>query len=302
MISAKKLLNLVKLFLGWPLGIIAVVFLIKYLIANSNLVLSRINQVNLAVLGLSVLFFLVYYFMRAFAWGLMMEMMGHEVGFKNNVYAWQFSEIKRYVPGNVWSFLSRATLFEKLGVPKKVSGKGILMEIEFLVVSNMIISLLAINVIYLYLKQANLLIYGFISITLLLALFILLGHRISKKISRFLPDFGLGRNLLLLVVYLVTYLFLSLGMYFAVSSILKVYNFSNIIGFFSFAFLLGYVSLITPSGLGVREGAITFGLSVVLTAPIAGFAAIFSRIVLVFSELLFTSAIFIWHKSKVWNF
>jgi uncharacterized membrane protein YbhN (UPF0104 family) len=299
MASVKKILNLSKLLLGWPLSIVAIALIVKYVADNSNNVLAWADKTNPSFLLVSIVFFLIYFLMRAFAWGLMMEMMGYKLKFKENTYAWQFSEIKRYVPGNVWSFLSRATLFERLGVPKKTSGKGILIEIEYLVLSNMIISLLALNLISLYLKQAGSMVYfAFASFTIVVFTFVIFGHNLNKKLSRVLPNFGFARNLMILIVYLVTYLFLSLGMYFAVKSILNLYNFLTIVGFFSFSFLLGYVSLITPSGLGVREGAITYGLSAVITAPVAGFVAIFSRIILVFSELLFTFLVFAWSKKK----
>lgn len=300
MASVKKLLNLLKLFLGWPLALIAIIFILRYLLVNSGSVLPRLSHINPTLLFISTITFLIYYFLRALGWGLMMSMMGYKIKLRKSFYAWQFSEIKRYVPGNIWSFLSRASLFEELGVPKKQSAKAILYEVEFLVCSNLILSLLSVGIISKYFGNNTsklLLILGTSGIMIVFLL--IFGYKISKSIATILPNFGISRNLLILVYYAITFFFLALGVYLATASILG-FNTSGIflIGFFAFSFLIGYLSIITPSGLGVREGIITFGLTSFFTTPIAGLIAIFSRIVLVTSELLFALVIFVWYKFK----
>ncbi len=51
-----------------------------------------------------------------------------------------------------------------------------------------------------------------------------------------------------------------------------------------------------PAGLGVREGILTIGLSKILSLSQAGFAALLTRIILVFSELFFILLTTIWTK------
>jgi hypothetical protein len=62
--------------------------------------------------------------------------------------------------------------------------------------------------------------------------------------------------------------------------------------FFTFALLAGYLSFITPMGLGVREGIITLGLSKLTSISTSGFLSIFSRIILIMSELTFILIVF----------
>lgn len=302
MVPVKKLLNLAKLFLGWPLALIAIIFILKYLLANSGSVLPRLSHINPILLLISTIFFLIYYFLRAFGWGLMMNMMGHKVKLKKSFYAWQFSEIKRYVPGNIWSFLSRANLFEELGIPKKQSARVIFYEVEFLICSNLLLSLFSINLISKYLGNNTSQIYLILgTLDIIIISLLIFGYRINKSLANILPNFGISKNLLILAYYAVTFFFLALGTYIATTSILG-FNIGGtfLIGFFAFSFLIGYLSLITPSGLGVREGAITFGLASLFTSPISGLIAIFSRVILVASELIFTVVVLLWHKSK-WN-
>jgi hypothetical protein len=62
--------------------------------------------------------------------------------------------------------------------------------------------------------------------------------------------------------------------------------------FFTFALLAGYLSFVTPMGLGVREGIITLGLSKLTSIANSGFLSIFSRIILIISELTFIVIVF----------
>ena len=67
--------------------------------------------------------------------------------------------------------------------------------------------------------------------------------------------------------------------------------FLELSAFFTFALLAGYLSFITPMGLGVREGIIILGLTKLTSIATAGFLSIFSRIVLIISELTFLAIV-----------
>ena len=96
----------------------------------------------------------------------------------------------------------------------------------------------------------------------------------------------------------VTYFIFGVGNFFV---LLSVYNigfneFLNLSSFFTFSLLAGYLSFITPMGLGVREGVVTLGLSKIMTLTDAATISIFTRIVLIFSELLFLALVLLWKK------
>jgi uncharacterized membrane protein YbhN (UPF0104 family) len=63
------------------------------------------------------------------------------------------------------------------------------------------------------------------------------------------------------------------------------------IGIYAIAWDIGFVSFITPSGLGFREGAVIglFALALPLPGALAGIIAILSRLVSTFAELLCVS-------------
>lgn len=292
-----------KFLIGWPLGIIAFIYILNFVLSNASQVLPKINQINPLFLLLSFSCFIVCYVLRILSWQIMLKEKGHRLPFRETLYRWEFSEVKRYVPGNVWSFLSRASLFEDAGVPKKTSAYLILIEIELIILSTLILSTLSFPLILDFLKLSDyanpVLLITLILISLLFFTFIKGFSFLKGRLAKSLPDFQIFTNIKLLVIYIMAFFFFGLGTYLSVASIfvLNLNQAVTLVGFFSFSLLVGYLSLITPSGIGVREGVITFGLSSLLTTGVAGFVAVFSRLVLVATELIFLFFIFLWEKS-----
>lgn len=228
---------------------------------------------------------------------------------KNSLYLWSLSELKRYTPGNVWSFIGRLLAFEKLGVPKNVTAKSLLYEAEFFIIGGFLITLLALPLIFRVLPDFPNEIYAQPLIFLLLILFITFfcyNGKFRKKsiklklLFSILPSFKGSQNLKIAFISFISIFFFGLGTYFSASSIFYI-NPKDVLllsGFFGFAMLIGYLSLITPTGLGVREGILILGLTQVLPIRIAAFISIFTRIIFIISELFFLGLLWIWVKNK----
>jgi hypothetical protein len=105
----------------------------------------------------------------------------------------------------------------------------------------------------------------------------------------YLPGYKLKEKIVLTIISTVTFFIFGVATLIASQAIfqfnIKIYV--QLSAFFTFALLAGYLSFITPMGIGVREGIITLGLSKITSAATAGFLSIFSRIVLIISELIF---------------
>src|SRR6266540_2363898 len=82
---------------------------------------------SLLVIALGV--FYVYFLSRALAWWLILRALGAPVTLIDAGSMWFVAELNRYIPGNVWSLLSRVYLGEKKGVPPKITSVGIIIEI-----------------------------------------------------------------------------------------------------------------------------------------------------------------------------
>ena len=301
-----NLLSSAKFFIGWPLAIISLFFILKLILSNSSGAISSIKDFNPILLLISVLCFFGYFIFRSLSWQKIIEQKGSKVGFKENSYLWSVSELKRYTPGNIWSFLSRSYLFSDKGLSKKELWLSMLIEIELIVISCMILSIPAVFL----LSKNNLLSLLFILLTLVLTLFFIFNakilayfpqsNRLTGKLKAFLPKASPLSNLYLFLFEFFSFLFFGLGTYFSTVSIisLNLTHIDTFVSLFVFSLLVGYLSLITPMGLGVREGVMTYGLSRYITFSLAGLASIFSRIVFIISEVIYLFLIFLWHKSK----
>src|SRR3990167_3342938 len=109
-----KFLSWVKFFVGWPLSIISILFIVKLIYDQSSQISLNFGDINLLYLGFGVFSFFIYFLMRSFLWQFQLKEKEYKINFRENTYRFSFSELKRYTPGNIWSFLSRATLFREI--------------------------------------------------------------------------------------------------------------------------------------------------------------------------------------------
>ncbi len=289
-----------KFLIGWPLSIIAIIYIFRFLIKSGGESILNISNINYPYLLLGFLFFFFWFYLRAYAWRLFLEKEGYRLNLRETIYRWEFSELKRFVPGNVWSFLGRVSLFEELNVPKKIIAKGLLYEIELVVSASLFLSILsiplAINYLGLNIPYISLVFSLFIVAFTLVFLF---SEKLPLgKIKNITPNLTPLDNFIFFFIYVISCIFFGAGTFFAAHSIVSLdfSKFFEYIGFFSFSLLVGYLSFLTPSGLGVREAVVTFGLSKSILLPQAALIAIFSRFILIASELLFLVFVFLWKK------
>lgn len=297
-----------KFFLGWPLSFISIAFIVKLIIDKSSQMNLDFSKINIFYFLLGIFLFFVYYIFRSFLWQKTLKEKGYKISFKENTYRFAFSEIKRYVPGNIWSFLSRGVLFNEVGVDKKTLGISLIADIQQVIIGCGLVSLLAIPWLLnspneLKIKLISLLPVSIIAVAIF---FIVTGYIYTRKYSNsdskgmdlLLPGFSLESKIKLIILSAFTYFIFGAGNFFALLSIYNVgFNeFLNLSSFFTFSLLVGYLSFITPMGLGVREGVVTLGLSKITSLTNAGAIAIFTRILLILSELLFLLFAFLWKK------
>jgi len=299
-----KTISTLKFLIGWPLAILALVFLIKIAIPKFSIVQEKIHSANLILVLLAVILFILYFLLRSFLWKMILDYKGHKLSFKKTAYLWGFSEFKRYIPGNIWSFLSRVSLFADTGMDKKIVGLALLDEIQLIIASSTIISIFALPLILTTTgEQVKELLLGlFIVITIYTVIVSYIYKKRTKQgtflSNIYLPNYTLSQKITLTLVSVSTFFIFGFATFIACLSITSFNLSLSLIlsSFFVFALLVGYLSFITPMGLGVREGVVTIGLAPIVTISTAGFLSIFSRIILIFSEITFLILILLWDK------
>lgn len=303
----KNIPHILKLFIGWPLSLIAFFFIIKT-ITSQGLSL-RIQDINFGLLVLAIICFLLYFFIRTIIWQKILRATGHEVPLREVAFNWEAAEVKRYVPGFVWSFVARTVSFSNKKLNKKTIVSLILYETEAIGTGSIILSLLAIPFITKYIfpniVDSNIVGYSALFCVVAISCVFIFSKTIIQKVpikflKNILPDYSPQTNLLLLIFATSALFFFGAGTYFAITSLtfLTPQLFFELTGFFVFSLLLGYLSFITPSGLGIRDGIITIGLSKLLPLSVAALTAVYVRIVLILSEVIFFILTYLWKNTQ----
>lgn len=300
-----------KFFLGWPLSLLALYFIIETFSPNIASLSEKIETLRLIPLAVGVFLFLIFFLVRNLVWHKILHYMGNTFLFSDTSYLWSFSQLKRYIPGNIWALVGLSVAFSGKNMQKKDIAYAILVETQIVVLATLLVSLLSLPFIFTNIFSTNNsqpLQYAIVILCSLSAIIYIFYSRLSKKIkfkymdflSRFLPKFSPGQTFVLLLLMTFGYLCFGLGYYFVTVSLtfLSPGLIWSLTGYFVLSLLIGFLSIITPSGLGVREGAITLGLDKILPVGLAAFASIFSRIVLIFSELLYLFLSYILYKIK----
>ena len=269
----QNILTFIKKLFGWPLGLIALYFILRIIAPQSNLIFKSLENTNYWLILFGCVFLFVYFIFRAILWYLILKEHNSDLSFKDTVYGWTIAEIKRYIPGSIWAIGSRVLHFSDKGLSKKEVSKAWLQEAQLIILGSFFSSLVGLHFIlntftsYPYLEQ----------IIYIVSFGLLVTYLFFNKFSAL--NSSLTNRLYLLCVSIISFFFFGLGhfilMYALIPNNLQLIYILS--GFFSGSFLVGYLSFITPTGIGVREAMITYGLHNLLTIQYAGFIAIFSH-------------------------
>lgn len=305
-----KALSVIKFFIGWPVSILSLYFVFRIINPKFSVILPLVKNINIYTAFLSVICLLIYFILRGYLWKLILKTNGYNFSLKDTMFNWGISELKRYTPGNIWAFLARTFSFSNKGVDKKTIIKSLVSEGVLVTLGSILVSLFSITFVFNFFQLGN---KGFLQTLIILFSFVLVlfyvfGNGIintfpSQKIRWILSLFMQGKapeKLYMLLVSAITMFFFGLGSYFVMYSFFTI-SVSKIFvytGFFTLSLLVGYLSLITPMGLGVREWIITIGLSSVLSISGAGLVSILSRLFFIFSEILFLILAWFWTVLK----
>jgi len=241
-------------------------------------------QLNPLWLGTSAVFLVAAWAVEIVVWLRLLRTVGGDLGYWSGARIWFLSAIVRYIPGNVWQPLSMTLLCQRLGVKPEATVTSILLY--------QVVTLLAVTpVAALYfgvtgnwgLLTGFLAGYGsglvgaalvpLIAFVIRPSLLIELINWVLVRFGRSVLDTGLSRTELILVLALTVFDWAIWGAAFcALAFGINAYTWQEMMAFalhliavYPVAFAVGFVSLITPSGLGVREGAFYL-----LLAPIMG--------------------------------
>ena len=225
-------------------------------------------------------------------WRALLSSLGARLSPRRAMSVWFLSNLVRYVPGNVWQFLGMMELGAASRVPRGAMLGSIGLHQVLSNASGLLVGSYAILVWSGIPSSAAAMVAGGF-----LALVVPLGPLLLGRTQRLVASLsGTERastalsppaSLLILPGYCLHWLVIGSGFWFLSSGIGAIGSSGVLVSASAFAgaYVLGYLSLLTPSGLGVREGVLAILLTALTGSAGAAAAALASRVWLTAGEL-----------------
>ncbi|MGB3976387.1 MAG: lysylphosphatidylglycerol synthase domain-containing protein [bacterium] len=242
----------------------------------------------------------------AWNWKVLLEILGAQYSFTESFRSFYYSMLLKYMPGKIWGVTGRIVLAKRDGIPEGTNVLSIILESLFLMTSSSIIGLLVLSRLLLMPWEIQVLLL--LSPSVLVFLHPKMIHRAVKILSRRFPDYVVpledvpkfGMILRLLMQYSFVWVFHGLGFWFLLKMLDplgKEYILLSM-GGNSLAWLVGFLAVFTPAGLGVRELILTRLSSGIVKAGPAAAAAVLSRVIIILCELIGSLILFFLKPQK----
>ncbi len=265
-------------------------------------------QWNFWLLALSFVGFIAQEVSYGLIWRNVLARLGTRIDLRTSLRIYLASEFVRYIPGNVWHVLTRILWVSKYGVPRPVAFAS--MTVELITKLSAGVLIFAVSLLFWRdVAAIQTILHGspiiiILGILLILALLIGLHPRILNSLLN-LALRVLKRDpivltlrysdiLLITLAWCASWIIAGSAFYVMLLALWPTTPLAALpicIGIYAIAWDVGFVSFITPSGLGFREGtvvALFLALPFVPTA-VAAVIAILSRLVSTLAELLCVS-------------
>ncbi len=293
--------------IGLPIAVLA--FFLSFVVGQWKQLVAHPFQWNPWLIAVAFGGFLLQELSYGLIWQAVLNRLGSHIDLRTSLRIYLASEFVRYIPGNVWHVLARILWVGKYGVSRSIAFTSMTVELTTKLAAGAFIfacSLLfwgSLGTVHTLLVGKSFLVI--LGILLLLALLVLLHPRVLGGLLnmalRLLKRDPISLTLRYSDILLVTaawcvswiiaggaFYILTLALY----STLPLAALPICIGIYAIAWDIGFVSFITPSGLGFREGAIEGLFVLALSAlPLAlgPIIAILSRLVSTLAELVCVS-------------
>lgn len=290
--------------LGMAIAAIIAIYLTKILYLSWNEIPFRAISFDYRFMAASFAGLFVSFLCAVFSWQLIMRSLGSKIGFRRSWWVITGSYLAKYIPGNVWSIGGRMYLCKKEGISEKISGAGMILEMMSLLLAALIASLFYLPSLaekgfssWVYLMLAFIPLTAVMLFTPLLGVALKLAAKyvLKKEVSLEINRSWLALNL---AVYILNVLVQGVSFFLLISSMrpMAAASLPAVIGLYNGAWAAGFLSFITPGGLGVREGVMVLLLKSILPLPMAVIIAGISRVWVIIFEIITAGIGFIVRK------
>ena len=243
-------------------------FLVSFIIGHISEVWEVIRGIQIKWVFPLITLFLLSHLVKAVSWARLIQSMGCNLRLSHLLAIWSYSLVGKYIPGSIWMVVGRIYQLRERGVSVKVATYSVSFEQIITLVSGLLVVLVTPEI-YQILNLPLWIGLPFIPLTMIIFFPNILGEIVWKSgIRRIDLRLSPGLSLKMMLEFLFENLcaFIIVGI--ALLILLRLFNVApsginifNASGINAASFVVGYLSLLTPSGIGVREGVFTLLLS-----------------------------------------
>lgn len=273
---------------GWArtvMGAVVLVVILGFFACRAGQTLDMVRQawqpVSWLYLALSFALLIIGLFVMALMWYGLLRTMGGRLPLLMALRFYGLTLLPRYVPGMVWGYAGRTLLCEQEGVPRKVAAGSAVVEVGLITGSGVIVAAAK------YLAFGWIVLLGLPGVILLLGLLLAWSmHRRQwiARLTRVATWYGWA------LAYVGFWLLYGASSWFVVLSVVPGIGLScapDVIVSATMAWLAGFLVILVPSGLGVREGVFALTLTPIV-GPAAGvFVPLIARLIGMSAEAAF---------------
>lgn len=303
----KNFINVAKglLWLFWKFRIEKLKKVLKWLAISVLFTALLVNILNdwesvygylggLSIFPLLISFFvmLIIYPEGALNFHILLKRLNSKLKFRQSFYIFIVANASRYIPGSVWQYIGRVELTKKiLGQDRAKTVSVLVTEIFLLILASLITSLffLPANKLNLWLWIILLVPLIFLYPIIFPKMLKVIASITKRNYENFNMSFGFKSTLTALSFFILNFLLNGLALFFLIGAFtndFEVWKILEYSGFYAFSWLIGYITLFAPAGIGVTEVSLSFLLSSSMPLSLASTVAIIYRFFLTIAELL----------------
>lgn len=302
----KSVVNIVKIILFLTI----IWFLYESISANFD----KIKDINYShydpkYMFFSVIILFVSLVYPVFAWKFLIHSMGEKINTLSALRVWFISNLGRYIPGKVFQVAGLVYLTNREGISRSKAVQSVLYS---QITANglglfMGLGLLSLN------KSGESFPTHFHIILVLIAVFILIlwfpklflksSNFMLKKMNREVIEQSVSQKnyIIYLILQVINWMLMSVAFLFLVASYTEISLMQNpvLVFILPLSWTIGLIAFFAPGGIGVREGAMSYWLSIFIPIQFALVLPWIYRLLNSFVEVILTIIFAVAYKNPV---
>ncbi|UCG92403.1 MAG: flippase-like domain-containing protein [candidate division WOR-3 bacterium] len=251
-------------------------FLIRNLISNWQNIPFTSLYFNVISLAVSFLFLFVNFLIFVEGWRAIIRALGGTITFKNSFWIMSSSQIAKYVPGGIWFALGRVYLSKLEKLKGEIAAVSVIIETGLTFLVGIVLLFLSFG----FSEQRTFANFYFaipIFFMFLIVLYPPLLNRLLNVAMRVLKRPAITLRISYIRLLRLSFYFFGLwlaqiiGFYFLINSMypIALSKLFNLAAAYTLSWMVGFIVIFAPAGLGVREGTMSLLLSPILPMPLA---------------------------------